>query len=104
MEVTFLQLVIAEDSQGLTKFLDNNVINANTLNRWFRKAARLPGNWMHSAECGMISDRNAWLNVFYHKYVPDELRVDELTNRRRFQRNYSRTRGRWLYSETVIFC
>lgn len=93
IEPEFYDLVIAEDTQGLIDFLDEVVhdIPPQTLNRWFQKAARLPGNWVRERdENGImrtVADRNAWLNQFYLKYVPDDIREEELTNRRRFQRS-----------------
>lgn len=91
MEPTFYELVIAEDTAGLSSFLDDivNDIPPETLNRWFRKAARLPGNWTkEQGQPGFKTDRNAWLNQFYLQYVPEDVRGDvQLTNRRLFQRS-----------------
>lgn len=91
MDPVFKDLVLAQDSNGLTDYLDNTPINVDLLNMWFRQAARLPGNW--DSERGpdgeriIINDRNAWLQTFYEKYVPDDVRQYKLTNRRRFQRH-----------------
>lgn len=93
VEPEFYDLVLAEDTQGLSDLLNGigRDIPPETLNRWFRKAARLPGNWVRERnESGVmrtVSDRNAWLNQFYIKYVPADIRQEELTNRRRFQRS-----------------
>ena len=79
MDPIFKQFILTEDSNGLTDYLDNTPIESELLNMWFRQAARFPGNWNED------HDRNAWLQGFYEKYVPDECRQYELTNRRRFQ-------------------
>lgn len=87
IEPNFYDLVMAEDSAGLADFLDSfaNDIPPETLDRWFQKAARLPGNWTNQP---IRTDRNAWLNQYYLQYVPPQVRGDlQLTNRRRFQRS-----------------
>lgn len=84
IEPDFYDFVIDQDDVGLTNFLDDfgGDIPPETLNRWFQKAARLPGNWTKT------TDRNAWLNQYYQHYVPEDVRQDlQLTNRRRFQRS-----------------
>lgn len=90
MDPLFKQFVLAQDGDALTDYLDNTPIDAQILNMWFRQAARFPGNW--STERGedgtrqITSDRNAWLQTFYEKYVSEETRQYPLTDRRRFQR------------------
>lgn len=90
MDPAFKEFILAQDSDGLTDYLDNTPIDVNLLNMWFRQAARLPGNWRidkdENGESKVIYDRNAWLQTFYEKYIPDDVRQYKLTNRRRFQR------------------
>lgn len=91
MDPAFKQFVLTQDSDGLTDYLDNTPINADLLNMWFRQAARLPGNWTNERDengsLRIVTDRNAWLQTFYEKYVPDDIRQYELTDRRRFQKH-----------------
>ncbi len=90
MDPSFKEFILTQDSNGLTDYLDNTPIDVNLLNMWFRQAARFPGNWRidkdENGESKVIYDRNAWLQTFYEKYIPDDVRQYKLTNRRRFQR------------------
>jgi hypothetical protein len=97
MEFTFQQLVLSQNEEKLTDYLDKyaSTLEPEQLKRWFYRAARLPGNWSGS------HDRNAWLQVFYEKYVPTEVRGElKLTNRRRFQRASKETSTRCF--KTVV--
>lgn len=79
MNATFESFVISRNSHYLTEYLDNFTasINPIVLNSWFHQAARLPGNWE--------TNRNAWLQEYYQKYVPEEVRKGvDLTNQNLF--------------------
>lgn len=79
MDSTFQQFVIMRNSHYLTEYLDNYTasLNPDLLNRWFHQAARLPGNYE--------DDRNVWLQGYYEKYVPAEIRQGvKLTDKQLF--------------------
>lgn len=84
IQETFYEFALHQDDVNLTNFLNSysEIIPEDILDRWFRKVARLPGNWTET------TDRNAWLNQYYLVYVPPCIRGNvQLTNRRIFQRN-----------------
>lgn len=68
MNATFERFILNRDSEALANYLDNYAtsLNPDLLNSWFHQAARLPGNWE--------TDRNAWLQGYYEKYVPSDVR------------------------------
>lgn len=79
MSATFERLVMTQNSGPLTDYLDNyhTCINPQHLNAWFHQAARLPGNYE--------TNRNVWLQEYYEKYVPDDIRKGvRLTDQRLF--------------------
>ena len=79
MNSTFNRFVLAQDGLSMTKYLDRytSSLNLEMLDRWFHQAARLPGN------CD--NNRNTWLQEYYEKYVPLEVRKNvNLTDRQLF--------------------
>jgi len=96
MEFIFRQFVLSQNEEKLTDYLDKytSTLDPEQLKRWFYRAARLPGNWSR------LHDRNAWLQVFYEKYVPTQVRGElKLTNRRKFQRASKETSARCFKTE-----
>lgn len=81
MSPRFVQLVLERNSKELLQYLDFIVktTRPRTIDSWFRTAAMLPGNW----------SRNAWLNLFYEIYVPEEFRKFKLSNHVKYRKRLS---------------